>query len=122
MSELSIKKERELRRIKRIRKKVIGTPERPRLTFTRSNRHIYVQIIDDTTGKSFGIVTTNTKEFKEKFKSCKNKNAALELVEPVYQLLLKNNIKKIVFDSRGKKYHTVLKSFADKLREKGIEF
>lgn len=122
MSELDVKNERLIRRIKRVRKKVIGTSEKPRLAFTRTNRHIYIQLIDDINGRSLGIVTTNTKDFKTQFKSCKNKEAALALVDKVYELCQKNNIKKIVFDRRGRKYHTVLKSFADKLREKGIEF
>lgn len=122
MGELEKKQERLLRRVKRVRKKIFGTPERPRLAITRSNRHIYAQLIDDISGKSLGLISTTSKSIREKLKSCKNREAAVILAESVYELCKKKMIDKIVLDRRGRKYHIVIKSFADKLREKGIKF
>ncbi|MBN1897666.1 MAG: 50S ribosomal protein L18 [Spirochaetes bacterium] len=128
MSELNLKKKRSTRRIKRVRRKVMGTLQRPRLAFKRSNRHIYAQLIDDIGGKTIGMVATTSKEFSpsagsaSKKKSLKNSKTAIQVAEAVYEMCSKKKIKQIVFDRRGKRYHTVLKSFADKLREKGIEF
>ncbi len=122
MGELEKKKERLLRRIKRVRKKVFGTPERPRLAITRSNRHIYAQLIDDISNRSLGLVSTTSKKFKEKLKSCKNREATVLLAEALYEICKNKKIDKVVLDRRGRKYHLVLKTFADKLREKGINF
>ncbi len=122
MGELEKKQERLLRRIKRVRKKIFGTSERPRLAITRSNRHIYAQLIDDIAGKSLGLVSTTSKSIREKLNSCKNREAASLLAESLFELCKKKKINKVVLDRRGRKYHIVLKTFADKLREKGIKF
>ncbi len=122
MSEIDKKRERALRRLKRGKKRIFGTEKRPRLALTRSNRHIYAQLIDDSKGKSLGMVSTVSKNPKGKAGLYTNAKYAAELADSVYELCKKKKVEEISLDRRGRKYGPVLKSFADKLREKGIKF
>jgi large subunit ribosomal protein L18 len=119
---------RRARRIKSARKKLVGTPDTPRLAFTRTTRYLYAQVIDDTTGKSIANYTTKVKKessggevFKD-MKSRKNKAAAVRFGGFVGSKLLEKGVRKIVFDRRGRRYHGVVKEFADALRKAGIGF
>lgn len=121
MSEIRIKKERKERRILRLKGRITGTAERPRICFTQTNKNIYAQAVDDTLGKTMAAVSSLEKELSLKEGSRKNRKTALLLAEKFCERLKGKNIGKVVFDRRDKKYHGVVKAFADKLREKGIQ-
>ncbi len=108
----------------RIRKKIRGTIERPRLCFTKTNRHLYAQIINDDEGKTLIFVTTNTKDFKSKFssKNFSNKECAKLIGEVIAKKALEKNIEKVVFDRGGHLYHGVVAEFADAARKAGLKF
>ncbi|PKN01357.1 MAG: 50S ribosomal protein L18 [Elusimicrobia bacterium HGW-Elusimicrobia-1] len=118
---MSIVKTRMERRIKRARKKIFGTAERPRMAFKKSLKYLYAQAIDDTAGKSLGIFTTASSDFKD-LKSRKNVAAAVRLGEYAGKKLSDKKIARIVFDRRGRRYHGVVKSFAEALRKTGLAF
>ena len=118
---MSIVKTRMERRIKRARKKIFGTAERPRMAFKKSLKYLYAQIIDDTTGRSLGVYTTASLDFKD-LKSRKNIAAAIKLGEYAGKKLADKKIGQIVFDRRGRRYHGVVKSFAEALRKTGLTF
>lgn len=120
---VSEKKEREIRRgrrVFRVRKKVFGTPERPRLCVFRSNKHFYAQIIDDT--KGYTICSASTLELKDKIKKTWSQEAAKEVGKLIAQKALEKGIKKVVFDRRFYKYHGKVKACAEGAREGGLEF
>lgn len=108
-------------RKQRIRKKISGTPERPRLSIFRSVRHIYAQIIDDVDGKTLLGVSTKAKDFAGA-KDAGNVKGASELGKLVAQKALQKNIKEVVFDRGGFLYHGRIKAFADGAREGGLKF
>ncbi|SRR5712692_6035854 len=107
----------------RIRKKIFGTPERPRLTVYRSLHHIYVQIVDDTSGKTLVSSSSNLKELRDEMKSMKKKMEVSKLVG-VYaaKKALAKNIQTVVFDRNGFRYHGKVKALADGAREGGLKF
>ncbi len=113
-------KRRYLRR-KRVRAKVFGTLERPRLSVFRSNQHIYVQAIDDTQGRTLASASDLELKDKPKEKPAKVKDA-FEVGKLIAQKLLKLNIKKAVFDRGGYKYHGQVKALAEGARKGGLEF
>lgn len=113
------RREERIRRHKRVRTKVSGTPECPRLCVYRSNTNIYTQIIDDTTGKTLASSSTLDKEIKSK-KS--NKVAASEVGTLIAKRALEKNIKTVVFDRGGYVYHGVVKEVAEAARAAGLEF
>ncbi len=110
------------RRHKRVRKKVFGTPERPRLSVFRSNKHIYAQIIDDTKGHTLVSASTLDKELRERLEKTWDKTAAREVGKLIGKRALEKGIKKVVFDRGGFKYHGRIKELADGAREAGLEF
>ena len=107
---------------KRLRKKINGTPERPRVLVTRSNRYLYVQAIDDVNGRVLSTASTLEKSFREKQKSFKNREAGKLLGEVVAQRLKQKKIKTIVFDRGVHPYHGRIKNLADAMREGGLVF
>jgi len=109
-------------RHQRVRKKVIGTPERLRLSVYRSLNHIYAQIIDDLKGKTVVSASSLDKEFKEKKSHKGNINTAKQVGELVAKRALKKDIKKVVFDRGGYLFHGRIKALADAAREAGLEF
>ena len=102
-----------------IRKKIAGTPERPRMTVTRSNKRISVQVIDDTKGHTLASASTLEKDLRE-IKA--NVEGAGRLGEVMGKRLLDKNIKSVVFDRNGYLYHGIVKALADGTRKAGIEF
>ncbi len=118
----SEKKNKRLRRKIRIRKKIKGTAERPRLTVYRSLKYIYAQLIDDVEGKTIVSASTVEKEVKEKLKSTKNIEAAKVVGELVAKRALERGIESVVFDRNGYKYHGRIKALADAAREAGLKF
>jgi len=110
------------RRHIRVRKKVFGTPERPRLNVFRSNKHIYAQIIDDTTGRSLVSASTIDKELKGKIKTGSNIEASKVVGELIARRAIDKGIKRVVFDRGGYLYHGRVKALAEAAREGGLEF
>jgi large subunit ribosomal protein L18 len=110
-------KEKRLRRKKRVRTKIFGTKERPRLSVFRTNQHFYAQIIDDEEGKT--LVGVNSLQFKGKLT---NKEKVMKVAEILAEKAKEKGIKKIVFDRNGFSYKGRIKLFAEKLRELGLEF
>lgn len=108
-------------RKKRIRNKVKGTKDRPRLTVFRSLKHIYVQIIDDSEGHVLVSSSSLSKKFKEKMKTGGNIKAAKLLGEIIAEEALQKKITKVVFDRNGCLFHGRIKSMADAIREKGVQ-
>ncbi len=123
MAKLNRHEKRE-RRHKRIRKKVFGTPERPRLCIHRSLNHLRAQIIDDTKGHTLVSASTLDKDYLELTgkRGGKSIEAAQNLAQVLVKKALERGIKRVVFDRGGFKYHGKIKAFADKCRELGLEF
>lgn len=110
-------------RHRRVRKKVHGTPDRPRLCVFRSNRHIYAQIIDDTQGRVLTAASSLCKELRVQMKEEEGKIAQGRLVgRYLAQQALKGNVKKVVFDRGGYRYCGRLKALAEAAREGGLDF
>jgi large subunit ribosomal protein L18 len=110
------------RRRQRIRKKVFGTSERPRLCIFRSLNHIYAQIIDDTKGHTLVAASTLDKELKDLKGHKGNKEFAKKVGELIAERAIKLGITKVVFDRAGYKYHGCVKALADAARERGLQF
>lgn len=113
------KNEKRLKRKIRIRKKISGTADCPRLCVFRSAKHMYAQIIDDTIGKTIAAASTIEKDFA---KSGDKKACANSIGKLVAQRALDQGIKKIVFDRNGYIYHGRVKALSDGAREAGLEF
>jgi large subunit ribosomal protein L18 len=113
---------REKRKI-RIRKKVYGTPELPRLSVYRSLNHMYAQLIDDTNGVSLGAVSTKSKALAAEVKAAESKVARAHLVgKAIAELAQSKNITAVVFDRNGYLYHGRIKAVAEGAREGGLQF
>lgn len=110
------------RRHKRIRKKVFGTKERPRLVVFRSAKHMYAQIIDDTIGKTLVAANTLQKDVAEKITDDMSRIDIARLVgEIVGKRAKAKGIEKVVFDRAGYKYHGRVAALADGAREAGLD-
>ncbi len=116
------RKELKERRHKRIRKKVFGTPERPRLCVYKSLNHIYAQIIDDTKGHTIVSASTLDKEIRQLPGNKSNIAFAKKVGELLAERALNAGVTKIVFDRAGYKYHGCIKALADAARDKGLQF
>ncbi|MBS3994538.1 MAG: 50S ribosomal protein L18 [Alkaliphilus sp.] len=106
----------------RVRKKVAGTPERPRLNIYRSLSNMYAQIIDDTTGTTLVSASTLDKEIRENVQYGGNKEAAKTVGQYVAKKALEKGITQVVFDRGGYDYHGRIKELADSAREAGLQF
>ena len=116
------KKVRDNRLRKRIREKVKGTPERPRVHVFKSNAYVYTQVINDREGTVLLTASTLEKEFREKSKKTKNKDACGLLGEMLGKRLKAAKIDKVVFDRGTHPYHGRIKTLADAVRKEGIQF
>jgi large subunit ribosomal protein L18 len=110
------------RRHSRIRRTLSGTPERPRMAVFRSNQHIYVQVIDDTTHSTLISASTVDKDLKEKLESGANCDASTEVGKLIAQRAKAKGIQQVVFDRGGNLYHGRVKALADAAREAGLDF
>ncbi|HOL83944.1 50S ribosomal protein L18 [Thermoclostridium caenicola] len=111
-----------IRKHVRVRKKIFGTSERPRLSVFRSAKHIYAQIIDDTNGTTLVAASTLDKALKGKLAGTGNKAAAREVGKLIGSKALEKGIKHVVFDRGGYLYHGRVKELAEGAREAGLEF
>ena len=106
----------------RVRKKVEGTPERPRLCVYRSLGHIYAQVIDDRSGKTLVSASSVDGETKKNLKGGGNIAAAKVIGKTVAERAKAAGVSKVVFDRGGYKYHGRVKALADAAREAGLQF
>jgi large subunit ribosomal protein L18 len=109
------------KRIWRIRKKLVGTSERPRLCVTFTNKHIYAQAIDDASGKTIASASTLAKELREE-KLSANEDSAVKLAKAFSEKAKSAGIESVIFDRHGRPYHGRVKSFAEAAREAGLKF
>ncbi|MGE4299746.1 MAG: 50S ribosomal protein L18 [Desulfovibrionaceae bacterium] len=115
------KEQARARRKLRIRKKIFGTAERPRMVVFRSNTHLYVQIVDDATGTT--LAATSSLAMAKGGEALKlNKESAEKVGKTIAKLAQDKNIKRVVFDRNGYIYHGRVKALADGAREGGLEF
>lgn len=106
----------------RVRKKVIGTDERPRLNVFRSIKHIYAQVINDYTGVTIVSASSTDKELKGTIRSGGNIESAKTIGLLIARKAIDKGIKTVVFDRGGYQYHGRIKALADAAREGGLEF
>ena len=111
-----------LRRRRHVRKKVSGTPDRPRLSVFRSNRNIYAQLIDDTAGVTLVAASTQLKAVRDQLAKTGNRKAAEAVGEVLAKKALDVGIKAVSFDRGPYKYHGRVKSLADAARKAGLAF
>ncbi len=123
------KLEARLRRKKRVRKKIFGFPERPRVSVFRSHKHIYAQIINDVEGHTLVALSSLSPEVRNKVEELKSRGelkGKVEVARLVGKMLAEKakakGITKVVFDRGGYKYHGRVKALAEGLREGGLEF
>jgi large subunit ribosomal protein L18 len=109
-------------RVKRVRSKIEGTEERPRLSVHRGHKHIYAQIIDDSKSITLVSASTLSPELKGKFKVTDTVAAAKSVGDLIAKKATEKGLKKVVFDRRGYEYTGKIKALADAARENGLEF
>lgn len=116
------KRAQEQKRGWRVRNKIRGTAGRPRLSVTKSNAHIQVQLIDDEGGATLGATSTFAKEFRGTEFNRRNKASARKLGERIAEIAKGKQIVTVVFDRGPHKYHGILAELADAARAAGLQF
>lgn len=119
MKKLVEKDRKRLKRKIHIRKRIFGSPARPRMSVFKSNKSLYIQVIDDTVGNTIASVSTLEKDLRDIKDTVEG---AAKLGEIMGKRLLDKNVKTVVFDRNGYLYHGVVKAMADGVRKAGIEF
>jgi large subunit ribosomal protein L18 len=114
-------KGRKIRHV-RIRQRVVGTPERPRLAVFRSLNHIYAQVVDDTTGRTLAAVDSRAPDFRQRAKAGGNVAAAKIVGELLAQRAKARGISRVVFDRGGYQYHGRVRALAEAARAAGLAF
>jgi large subunit ribosomal protein L18 len=122
MGKLDPKVKARMKRKQRIRKKILGTSERPRLSVFRSSRHIYAQLIDDASGSTVIAASTLDPSVREKGAFENKIAAATHIGKLVAERALEKGIDKVVFDRNGFLYHGRVKALSDGAREAGLKF
>jgi large subunit ribosomal protein L18 len=116
------RRESKQRRHRRVRGKVVGSPERPRLAVFRSHEHIYAQVIDDTQQCTLVAASTVEPELKSNLNSGANTDASAQVGKLIATRLIEKGITKVVFDRGGNIYHGRIKALAEAAREAGLDF
>lgn len=116
------RKEATRRRHGRIRRKVFGTAERPRLAVFRSNQHIYAQVIDDTRHHTIVSASTLEADLRSELETGANCDASAQVGKLLAERAVAQGIKQVVFDRGGNLYHGRIKALADAAREGGLDF
>src|SRR6056297_115961 len=106
----------------RVRAKVFGTPDRPRLNVFRSLNNIYAQVIDDVSGHTIASANSAEEKMKAELEHGGNVDAATAVGKLVAERAIEKDVKKVVFDRAGYKYHGRVKALAEAAREEGLEF
>ena len=122
MSSLAQKQVARLKRQTRVRKKITGSPARPRLNVFKSARHIYAQLIDDTNGVTLAAASTLLPEVAEGLSYTGNIEAAAKVGAAIAKKALEKEISAVVFDRNGFLYHGRIKALAEAARENGLSF
>jgi large subunit ribosomal protein L18 len=122
MGTMNLRTQARLKRKKRIRKKMVGTGNRPRLCVFRSTKHIYAQVIDDSLGQTLAAASSMEKAVRENSESKNKVTAANTVGKIIGQRALEKGVKKIVFDRNGFLYHGRIKAVSDGAREAGLKF
>jgi len=122
MGSMNIRKQARLKRKKRIRKKIYGTPQRPRLSVFRSAKHMYAQVIDDTAGRTLATASTTEKQLIDMPRFENKVAAANYLGKLIGQRAIDKGIQQIVFDRNGFLYHGRVKSLSEGARKAGLIF
>ncbi len=118
-----VKDKKQARRRKRVRAKVVGTPDRPRLTVAKSLKNVFAQIVDDTNRVTLASASSNSKTVKPEIKNDMTKTEAAKMVGKVLAKLAKEKgIESVVFDRNISRYHGRVKAVADGAREGGLKF
>jgi large subunit ribosomal protein L18 len=120
MDQQKAKKVRQLRRRQHVRKKIVGTPERPRLSVYRSSKHIYAQLIDDLSATTLGAASTAGKAPEPAYGG--NVKAAKVVGQKIAEVAKAKGISKVAFDRGHYRYHGRIKALADAAREGGLQF
>jgi len=113
---------RRLRRHAHVRRRVVGTQGRPRLSVRRSLRHIYAQVIDDTTGRTLAAASTMAPAIREACKGCKKAAAAATVGKELARVAIEAGVTRVAFDRGGYKYHGRVRALAEAAREGGLQF
>lgn len=116
------RKSKSRRRRVRVRKKIFGTLDRPRLSVHRSNKHIYAQMIDDVTGKTLVSASTLSRELRVRLKSTGTVEAAALVGTLLAQRAREAQVTRVVFDRNQYRYHGRVKALAEAARQGGLEF
>jgi large subunit ribosomal protein L18 len=119
--ERTIARQRQRRRF-RVRKRTRGTSERPRLTVFRSHKHMYVQVIDDSCGRTLAAASSADKELASQVRYGGNKEAAQAVGKAIAERALAAGVKKVAFDRGGCQYHGRVEALAVAAREAGLDF
>ena len=106
----------------RIRQKISGTSEMPRMSVFRSAKHIYAQVVDDVAGKTVAHASTLSKDVKAEASAAKKLDAAKKVGEAIAKALIAKGISKVVFDRNGYLYHGRVRALADAARKAGLKF
>jgi len=122
MGSMNIRQQARLKRKKRIRKKIYGTTQRPRLSVFRSARHIYAQVVDDTAGHTLAAASTMDKDALSGSKFENKVEAAKFVGKLVGERAIGKGIKEVIFDRNGFLYHGRIKSLSEGAREAGLVF
>ncbi|MGE5190776.1 MAG: 50S ribosomal protein L18 [Gemmatimonadota bacterium] len=122
MSQKNIREEARQKRKARIRKRIFGTEQRPRLSVFRSAKHIYAQIVVDSTGSTILAASSLSPEIRDELGELKKSEAAKKVGELLGRKAAEKNIRKVVFDRNGFLYHGRIKALAEGARESGLEF
>jgi large subunit ribosomal protein L18 len=110
------------RRKLRIRRKVNGTPEQPRLSVFRSAKHIYAQVVDDVAGTTVAHASTLSRDVRGEVTEASKLDAAKRVGQAIAKMLLAKGIQRVVFDRNGYLYHGRVRALADAAREAGLKF
>ena len=119
---LNLKTQARLKRKKRIRKKMVGTENRPRLCVFRSAKHIYAQVIDDSRGHTITASSSIEKTVRENPESKKKLSAANMVGKIIGRRAMEKGVQRVVFDRNGFLYHGRVKAVSEGAREAGLEF
>ena len=122
MGSSDFKQKARMKRKKRIRKRVVGTPHRPRLSVFRSKRHIYAQLIDDSCGCTMAAASSMEKSVKDYPEYNNRISVATFIGKLIAERAIGKGVKQIVFDRNGFLYHGRIKAVSDGAREAGLEF
>ena len=122
MNPQKLKQVRRLRRRRHVRRKIIGTVERPRLTVFRSSKHIYAQLIDDLNGRTLAAASSNEPNLRKDVSYGGNVKAAKAVGKRLAEVAKERGITKAAFDRGHYRYHGRIKALADAAREGGLQF